>query len=1228
MKKRALGLVMAIFIVFGTLPFSESVSAADETLFERFIPINQAYSTDLSPFTVEEGSNCTFFIGTSFRDENKVMALTSPLKRKDLQGYFFKLNYRGTFGSLDKEEMMSAFSIRENDYLLAMGDPSAEKYANFHPWIHKDAIIISIDLYDQNKQYVQNLSPASAIMVTGPEGEFVTCSMAQGYTNTTLFSTQDNILKGSDDIKGKNKLLHFTAVYTWLSDKGIAEGLIGSAGSAQSESTYEFIQYPETTGKAQYMTNNILSVNEFISPDNTYYQVGHKSGEIDPVVMNKIENVVDYSEYGLVLSPGYTRRSILTADGTLYGVTTQYEKAVLATNVKQAGKAHYLTANGEVKEIVSGKTIATDCKEFAEHRYATVIGVLKNDNSFWLGYTYLGEENAYKKGLEKKLDNAKAVVAGGVCDADNNFYRWQEDVIGKGYDKAAWSRGEYIQYNEYKLSLDLITGHAVRVFPNEYFTTQYSTAEEAITGFVVNEGGDVWAFGMQYKFYDENLGLIKHIFPIYQHKGNDLMDNGNFVGLLPEDNSKTYGVIANHCSSNRPVVREFPVDYLSDVPGGFKALDGYTYAFDNDANDGTAGRTFRLKPTEFHYLNDGSEIFKALNTSTNPVSSLYLLPNVARSSYKVDGYSGNTVLLERTDGSMWMTQIYPRASASNIVAKLGGWECSNAIQITQPTTKRTAMVDYVDLVSGGTLSTLFNLGETVYPEEKITDPYIDSEYYTQITSSKVDQLVRESKPFLLLICKTGCNLCTLAKPRIKTAIEREQVPIYGCIDDYSRVEFYWDYVKGNTVGTPLLILFKGEGNVEVKSGAYTQSAIDEMVQKAKGVGASTVKTNEEVNTEVQTKIPSDKISVSESEWEVLKLVNRERFQNGLHLLTMPGALQSACNTRENELATLFSHTRPNGEQPFTAISSDFAHGYAGENIAAGQPDAAAVVTDWMNSPGHRANILNVNYGYIGIGCLNSRPLYWVQLFSDVGGYNGGYTSVTTSTGRTDFDSETALFSEYLVCTDKNGVESYLSIDPEVMTQNGNSYTVNLYGKAVTLTVGAKQIVGTFEDVKTTDWFANAVKWAVDKNITAGTSATTFSPTDTCTRAQILTFLWRAVGSPKQNGVNPFADVQNTDYFYDAALWANAMGMVSGNSFEGNTPCTRSSTVTYLWKNAGSPSAGGAGSFSDVPADSEYAQAVAWALAHSVTSGTSETTFSPDDTCTRGQIVTFLNRTFQ
>ena len=165
----------------------------------------------------------------------------------------------------------------------------------------------------------------------------------------------------------------------------------------------------------------------------------------------------------------------------------------------------------------------------------------------------------------------------------------------------------------------------------------------------------------------------------------------------------------------------------------------------------------------------------------------------------------------------------------------------------------------------------------------------------------------------------------------------------------------------------------------------------------------------------------------------------------------------------------------------------------------------------------------------------------------------------------------------------------------------------------------------FADVNASDWFAAAVSWAVQKGITAGTSATTFAPNDTCTRAQILTFLWRAVGSPKQTGDNPFSDVKSSDYYYDAALWAHEKGMVSGKTFEGSTPCTRASTVTYLWKNAGSPKASSSTAFTDVSAKADYAEAVAWAVANGVTSGTSDTSFSPDDTCTRGQIVTFLNR---
>ena len=148
---------------------------------------------------------------------------------------------------------------------------------------------------------------------------------------------------------------------------------------------------------------------------------------------------------------------------------------------------------------------------------------------------------------------------------------------------------------------------------------------------------------------------------------------------------------------------------------------------------------------------------------------------------------------------------------------------------------------------------------------------------------------------------------------------------------------------------------------------------------------------------------------------------------------------------------------------------------------------------------------------------------------------------------------------------------------------------------------------------------------VDKNITVGMTDTTFEPNLTCTRAQIITFLWRAIGSPKASGTNPFTDVNSTDYFYDAAIWASRKGLVSGSAFAPTTPCTRAETVTYLWKNAGAPAQQATSSFSDVAYNASYAQAVVWAVNNNITSGMSATEFMPDFTCTRGQIVTFLNR---
>ena len=112
-----------------------------------------------------------------------------------------------------------------------------------------------------------------------------------------------------------------------------------------------------------------------------------------------------------------------------------------------------------------------------------------------------------------------------------------------------------------------------------------------------------------------------------------------------------------------------------------------------------------------------------------------------------------------------------------------------------------------------------------------------------------------------------------------------------------------------------------------------------------------------------------------------------------------------------------------------------------------------------------------------------------------------------------------------------------------------------------------QMVGGFTDVKESDYFADPVMWAVDKKITAGTSATTFSPNQNCTVAQILTFLYRAYGSPRVSGSNPFSDVKSSDYYYNAALWAAEKGMISGSTFGGDRPCTRSMAVTYMWKAA-------------------------------------------------------------
>ena len=168
----------------------------------------------------------------------------------------------------------------------------------------------------------------------------------------------------------------------------------------------------------------------------------------------------------------------------------------------------------------------------------------------------------------------------------------------------------------------------------------------------------------------------------------------------------------------------------------------------------------------------------------------------------------------------------------------------------------------------------------------------------------------------------------------------------------------------------------------------------------------------------------------------------------------------------------------------------------------------------------------------------------------------------------------------------------------------------------------------FHDVTRFDYFYDAVKWAVDHDITSGTGRFTFSPNAACTRAQTVTFLWRAAGSPRPvSTVNPFTDVHYGDYFYQAVLWAVENGITMGTSattFSPDATVTRAQVVTFLWRANGQPAAWNSG-FTDVSADAYYAKAVAWAVQNGITTGTGFGVFSPDAACTRAQIVTFLYR---
>ena len=219
----------------------------------------------------------------------------------------------------------------------------------------------------------------------------------------------------------------------------------------------------------------------------------------------------------------------------------------------------------------------------------------------------------------------------------------------------------------------------------------------------------------------------------------------------------------------------------------------------------------------------------------------------------------------------------------------------------------------------------------------------------------------------------------------------------------------------------------------------------------------------------------------------------------------------------------------------------------------------------------------------------------------------------------------------LTATDARGVEL------ELTSAGNNRYTFTMPASRVSVAVDFQPIgaapVNPFLDVSTDAYYHDAVLWAVERGITIGTNpeGTLFSPDAVVTRAQMVTFLWRAYGSPRITSANPFTDVSADAYYHDAVLWAVERGITIGTNPEGtlfspNAPVTRAQAVTFQWRAAGSPAVSDR-SFEDVAADAYYSPAVTWAADSGITIGTNAagTLFSPDAVVTRAQAVTFLYR---
>ena len=273
--------------------------------------------------------------------------------------------------------------------------------------------------------------------------------------------------------------------------------------------------------------------------------------------------------------------------------------------------------------------------------------------------------------------------------------------------------------------------------------------------------------------------------------------------------------------------------------------------------------------------------------------------------------------------------------------------------------------------------------------------------------------------------------------------------------------------------------------------------------------------------------------------------------------------------------------------------------------------------------------LNASWSYISSGSSSYDPTYSVTVDKTE---NGSVTVSPKSASKGDtvtvtVKPDSGYVLETLTVTDKNGNELTLK------DKGNGKYTFTMPAGKVEVKATFMEdnsVLNFFYDVPNDAYFYEAVKWAVKSGVTNGLTDTMFGPYESCTRAQIVTFLWRAAGSPEPKTASSFTDVPVSTYYAKAVAWAVENGITNGmteTTFAPDATCTRGQSVTFLYR-ALKGTASGSANFTDVKSDAFYADAINWAVANNVTNGTSNTTFSPNADCTRAEIVTFLYRAYQ